>query len=319
MTQPAPTAPVRPDPTYLSQMEADAVAFARGAGEILLRYFKGQFEVEYKGSDRHNPVTTADKESEQYLHRAIHERYPDHSILGEEGNNLLGAGDYLWVLDPLDGTNNFVNRLPFFAVSVGVLYRGEPVVGAVFVPTSGLLEQGVYHAHLGGGAFFNRVPIHVAGNGMPDEGHLSALPGGYWRRLRFSGEVRNHPGEVRTLGSIAVELALTADGTLQYAVFGSPKIWDVAGGVMLIREAGGLPLTHADRSKPWTPLERFEPGRGGETPEGYRNWKGAVVVGNPEMAWNVATAMYGAPRPGEFAKPVTNALKWARQQIPLFR
>ena len=308
-----------PDAATLAGIEAEAVAFARGGGDILLRYFRTNVEVEYKGAGKGDPVSKVDRESEAYLRAAIHDRYPGHSILGEEGNELDGEGDYLWVLDPLDGTTNFLNRLPFFAVSIGVLYRGVPVVGAVFVPTSGLLEQGVYHAHLGGGAFFEDHAIRVAANPLPEPSQLSALPGGYWRRIRFSGEVRNSPGEVRTLGSIAVELALTADGTLQYAVFGAPKIWDVAGGVLVVREAGGLSLTHATRSDPWTPLERFVPGKGGNTAEGFRNWRGAVVAGNAEIAWNMATAMYGAPRPGETMRPVVNALRWARQQIPLFR
>ncbi|MSQ10452.1 MAG: inositol monophosphatase [Dehalococcoidia bacterium] len=321
MTQPNPqTPPIIPDAATLAQLETDAAHFAREAGAILLRYFRTNVEIEYKGSGKSDPVSVVDRESEQYLHAAIHERYPGHSILGEEGNNLDGADpDYLWVLDPLDGTTNFLNRLPFFAVSVGVLYRGMPIVGAVFVPTSGLLEQGVYHAHLGGGCFFEGHRVHVARDATPQADHLSGLPGGYWRRLRFSGDVRNHHGEVRTLGSIAVELALTADGTLQYSVFGAPKIWDVAGGVLLVREAGGIPLTHPDRTKPWAPLERFEPGAGGATAAGYQNWRGAIVAGNAEMAWNVATHMYGAPRPGEFAKPVINALKWAQQQLRLFR
>jgi len=323
MTQPG--APGQPPPTApsdaeLAQIEADAVAFARGAGEILLRYFRTNVEVEYKGTGKGDPVSVVDRESEQYLHAAIHAKYPGHSVLGEEGANHDGDGSgYLWVVDPLDGTTNFLNRLPFFAVSIGVLHHGVPVVGAVFTPTSGLLEQGVYHAHLGGGAYFEGHRIHVVHNPLPEADHLSGLPGGFWRRIRFSGEVRQSPGEVRTLGSIAVELALTADGTLQYSVFGAPKIWDVAGGVLLVREAGGLSLTHTDRSKPWTPLERFEPGAGGATAEGYKNWRGGVVAGNAEMAWNVATHMYGAPRPGEMAKPVVNALKWARQQLPLFR
>ena len=143
--------------------------WAQGAGAILLGHFKTSLTVEYKSKGKHDPVSAADRESEDYLRAAIHQAYPDHSILGEEGQNLEGADkDFVWALDPLDGTVNYLNGLPFFAVSVAALYRGEPVVAALYVPTSGLLEEGVFHAHLGGPARLNDTLIHVTSNPLPE-------------------------------------------------------------------------------------------------------------------------------------------------------
>ena len=133
--------------------------------------------------------------------------------------------------------------------------------------------------------------------------------------MRFSGEVRRSLGEVRTLGSIAQELALTAYGTLQYSIFSRPKIWDVAAGVLLAKSAGGLALLRQGRGEPWVPLERFQPRAGSQSElDGYREWSGAVVVGNPEIAWTIATSMR---RPLTLPRPVGSLLRKAHQLLPL--
>ncbi|MBI2887135.1 MAG: inositol monophosphatase [Chloroflexi bacterium] len=304
------------DAAFLAELEARAVGYARGAGDILLRHFDSSLEVRYKSGGKHDPVTNADRESEEYLRAAISAAYPDHSILGEEGDDHQGSGtDFLWVLDPLDGTTNYLNRLPFFAVSVGVLYRGEPVAAAIYVPTSGLLQEGVFHARLGGPTSLDGNPVQVASNPTPQPSQLTSLPAHYWRRMRFSGEIRRAPGEVRALGSIALELALTASGTLQYAIFDFPRIWDVAAGVLLVKQAGGLALLQPGRGRPWAPLGRFEPRpvKDGSL-GGYRKWSGTVVVGNPEIAWAVATSLR---RPVRILAPVRAALRRVRQ-LPLW-
>ena len=306
-----------PDAAFLQELEAKAVEYARGAGEVLRRHFKTPLKVESKSKSRYDPVTAADRESEEYLRAAIRRDYPSHGVLGEEGEDLVGEDpDFLWVLDPLDGTANFVNHLPFFAVSIGVLYRNQPVVAAIYAPTSELLQEGVFHARLGGPAFLEDRPVTVAGNPLPEPSQLTSLPGHYWRRMRFSGGVSRSPGEVRTLGSIALELALTACGTLQYAVFDFPKIWDVAAGVLLVKQAGGLALLQQGRGKPWFPLERFEPRAGGESPlDGYRKWSGTVIGGNPEIAWAVAGSFRRPPRVLQKIRSLVRKVR----QLPLWK
>ena len=320
---------------FLEALEERAVEFAWGAGGLLHRHFAAGVKAESKSKTHYDPVTEADRESEAYLREQIHAAYPEHSILGEEGDDLVGTSDFLWVLDPLDGTANFVNRLPFFAVSVGVLHQGQPVAAAIYTPTSELLTESVFHAHLGGQTMLspqarlrrgasgdrvasgdNEVPVKVADSPQPEPAHLSGLPGNYWRSIRFSGDVRRSPGEVRTLGSIALELSMTACGTLQYAIFNSPKIWDVAAGVLLVQQAGGLPLVRHGGNGVWSPFHRFEP-RSGE-PKGldaYRKWSGTIIVGNPEMAWAVANNFH---RPVQLARKVGSFVSKVRQQLPLF-
>ena len=122
--------------TLARELEETAVLLARGAGEILSAYFGVQILVEYKDEHQRDPVTEVDKKAQEYLVKEITERFPDHGILGEEDadDSESPAPDFLWVLDPLDGTTNFLNGLPVYACSVGLLYRGRPLVGALYLP-----------------------------------------------------------------------------------------------------------------------------------------------------------------------------------------
>ena len=120
-----------PDDKLFAEIEARAVELARGGGELLSGYFGGNLSIQYKDDNQRDPVTDADRETQDFLTKGILESFPDHDILGEEDDENAqdadaAAGDFLWVLDPLDGTKNFLHGLPVYACSVGVLYRGEP-------------------------------------------------------------------------------------------------------------------------------------------------------------------------------------------------
>ena len=143
------------DEGLAKEIEARAVEMARGAGKILQSRFSGPLEVEYKDDKKEqDPVTSADKESQAYLSEYIASHFPDHGIVGEEGSqeDESPAPEFLWILDPLDGTTNFLNGLPIYAVSIGVLHRGNPVAGALFIPWPGKKDGVVLHARKGGGA-----------------------------------------------------------------------------------------------------------------------------------------------------------------------
>ena len=140
--------------------------FARGAGDLLAGHFGRALSVEYKDKARQDPVTTADREAQAYLEGRISDRFPTHGILGEEDDASADgerhAADYLWVLDPLDGTTNFMNGLPVYASSIGVLYRGRPLAGAVYIPWPSADSSGVVvHCHAGRGAFADGEPVSV--------------------------------------------------------------------------------------------------------------------------------------------------------------
>ncbi len=217
---------------------ADAVEMAKMAGEIILRGYTGAFEVEHKGAI--DLVTGVDRASQDLLEREIRRRHPGHGILGEEGLDDPGEADLAWVLDPLDGTTNFVHRFPVFAVSIGVYRRGEALAGVVFNPVSGEL----FTAAAGGGAFLDRAPIRVSA--VADLGH-SLVGTGFPYDIRehgcnnlapFSRMALRAQG-IRRCGSAALDLCWVACGRLDGFWEFSLKSWDIAAGSLILREAGG--------------------------------------------------------------------------------
>jgi myo-inositol-1(or 4)-monophosphatase len=274
--------------SLLEEIEAHAINIARQAGQIILEQFRQPLDVQFKGTKYRDPVTAADRLSDEYLKRVIKEKFPLHGILSEEGGALNESDSpFVWVLDPLDGTVNFMNGLPLFAVSVGILWQRQPVAGSIYVPVSHRAAGGVYHARLGKGAFLDSEKIEVST--QPSHRPLSEFPVQSRSRFRLSGNSRKEPHETRNLGSIALELSLAACGVLQYVVFGGPKLWDVAAGVLLVKEAGGLSFTQQPAGNRWLPLEGFQPARNSssEPSENLRSWSFPLVAGAPDAVGKV--------------------------------
>ncbi|MFN8556672.1 MAG: inositol monophosphatase [Dehalococcoidia bacterium] len=287
-------APVALDPVDLAGIERTAADLAVAAGERLLSRFRTALAVEYKDRVGENPVTEADRDAERFLWQAIAARYPGHGVLGEEGTEPAPGTPYVWVIDPLDGTTNFINGLPLWCVSIGVLWYGRPVAGAIFTPSGPAAGHALFRARLGGGAFLNDTPVRVTPEPEPTRKRLASLPAHYWQDMRFLTRKPNRLGETRTLGSMALELALVAAGTLQYGVFWGPKIWDVAGGAVIVREAGGLVLCRAGRGQPWSELHAFEPAQGPKSePRSLRHWKGSLIAGSPPATRVLAADLRG--------------------------
>ena len=269
----------------LKEMETFAVGMTRQAGAILLEHFQKPLTIEYKSKDQTNPVTDADKRSEEYLKEAILKEYPDHSMLAEEGSQVdSSSSDFTWVIDPLDGTVNFINGLPIFGVSVGVLQKGQPVLGCIFTPSPGNSKGSVYHARRGGGAFRDDEAIRVSQDYKPRRGRISIFPAFYARFFHLKKGFRGEVGELRSLGSVAYELAMTASGVIQYSLFGSPWVWDVAAGIILVTEAQGVALVRREKQRHW------EPFRGFTTPEGdgfgaeeLKEWRSSWIFGGGDM------------------------------------
>ena len=281
----------------LVELEAHAIDLARGAGAILSRYFGSPMGIEYKDKQKHDPVTAADKECQEYLTEAISSRYPDHGIVGEEDEESEDsvAPDVVWVVDPLDGTKNFLNGLPVFACSIGVLYRGVPIVGAVYIPWLAQVGGVVMHARSGGGAFLEQERVTVSGGEESEGQRLVGLPGSFSAAFRLGKAMRDKVGDVRVTGSIAYELAMTARGVLQYSITTRPRLWDVVGGAALVLEAGGAVMMgrRGGRSKAfgptrleWEPLKSFIPTwqSGATTLHELRRWSSPLVSGSPAVA-----------------------------------
>ena len=293
-------------------IEAAAVEFARGAGTLLAGYFGRSITVEYKDKARQDPVTAADKETQTYLEEQIRRRFPDHGILGEEddagADGERTAADFLWVLDPLDGTTNFMNGLPVYASSIGVLYRGRPLAGAVYIPWPTANASGVVvHCRVGGGAFADGEPVSVYDAEKPRGDRLIGLPGSFGESTRLGKGLKGQPlGQLRVTGSIAYELAMTALGVMQFAVIGAPRMWDMLGGAVAVQEAGGTVMTRLSGRKQWHPLDSLVPTWDEKPPTmaELRKWVAPLVAANPTLAPLIAHNLHRRRRPYRGIKKV---------------
>jgi myo-inositol-1(or 4)-monophosphatase len=272
----------------LEEIERQAVELAWEAGNILLGHFHGgPLHVEYKGKTHgDDPVTEADHHAETFLKEELARRFPDHGIVGEEGaGEGSDAASLTWVVDPLDGTTNFLNGLPMFASSIGLIEDGVPIVAAVFIPWPVGNMGRVLHARMGGGSWDGDRRLRVAEGISPVAGRVVVLPTFRTGPFRAQRSLAEKPGERRSVGSTAFELALVADGKYQYAVFARPRSWDVAAGILLVQEAEGWVMTRSRAQRGWHPFNSFASPKD-DGPPGQkllRDWANVIVVGNPEM------------------------------------
>jgi len=216
-----------------------AEAAARAGASVLRRYFRADgLTVDRKAVN--DFVSQADRDSEAAVVAEILRRHPEHGILAEEGGAQGGSVDYEWVVDPLDGTTNFLQGLPVFCVSVAVRRGGEMLAGVVLDP----LRDDLFAAHRGGGATWNDRPMRVSERPGLDGAFLAT---GYPFKakaaldvyLAIFGDAFQHAKSIRRCGAAALDLAYTAagvyDGFFEFRL--SP--WDLAAGTLLVEEAGG--------------------------------------------------------------------------------
>lgn len=223
-----------------SSLLLDAMSWAREAGAVHMRYFRGnELDIRSKLNDS-DVVTAADKAAEKVLIDHIREAYPDHSILSEESGADQHAGDYRWVIDPLDGTTNFSQGLPLFSVSIGIEHDGETVVGVVFAP---YLNE-LFHAVRGEGAWLNGEPISVSGKTTLEQ---SVVATGFPvdklenpdNNLDNVARVMPLVRGMRRLGSAAIDLCYVAAGFLDGYWELNLHAWDASAGLLIVEEAGG--------------------------------------------------------------------------------
>ena len=250
-----------------------AVKAARRAGSIINRAtLDGSFEVQTKRAN--DFVTEIDKSAEAAIIGIVRQAYPEHAILAEEsGENSGGAkNEYTWVIDPLDGTTNFIHGFPQFCVSIGIRYRGQIVHAVIYDPVKNELFTG----SKGRGAFLNDRRVRVTrcahlrdgliGTGFPFK-ELSRIDL-YMRQMRT---LMTGCSGVRRAGAAALDLAYVACGRLDgFWEMGLSK-WDMAAGSLLIKEAGGLV--------------------GGLTGEDDWYESGDIVAGTPKVFAQLVTAL----------------------------
>jgi myo-inositol-1(or 4)-monophosphatase len=217
-----------------------ATRAARSAGRILLRYFERTDQLSVTSKSRNDFVSEVDRGAEAAIIQELRSKYPDHSILAEESGEHQGS-DFQWVIDPLDGTTNYLHGFPQFSVSIALKYRNRLEQAVVYDP----LREEMFTASRGQGAQLNDRRLRVAsrtslegalvGTGFPyrDHSHLDAYLG------MFKAMIQDTAG-IRRPGSAALDFAYVAAGRSDgFWELGLAQ-WDLAAGALLISEAGGV-------------------------------------------------------------------------------
>ena len=260
-------------PDLIIRMEAVAVKLAAIGGREILASLGTRLAVHYQGDGDalallRDPVSEVDSRVETMIRSELAEHFPSHGIIGEEMAVQPGLeSDFVWAVDPIDGTSNFINGFPLFASSVGVMYRGTPIVGALWCSTSHMLTPGVYHCGSAPGLRFDGKLV----SRMPNPAVRKRLAGDP------HGQPNAGPWDGRKTGSAAIECAFVAAGLLQVARFATPNIWDVAGGVALAHASGAS--VFAQQGGAWSPFTNF-----GEDLRQMAQWRHPLILGSSEDA-----------------------------------
>ena len=209
---------------------------AQEGGEVLKKHFQTALARRLKEDS--TIVTEADEETEKRIVQVIQAKYPAHNFLGEEGGELERGSKYSWVIDPLDGTRNFVNGIPIFAISIALVKGNEHIASVVYNP----LTEELFSAEKGKGSYCNghkfTVSRQEASSGLITIGTSSAKESKEIAAKIFSHALR-YVSAVRYLGSAVLELAYLARGGTEGFLSLGTKRWDYAAGTLLVLEAGG--------------------------------------------------------------------------------
>ena len=216
---------------------------ARVGGEIVLRHFRDGVAIRTKGTA--NLVSQADIESEQAIVEVIRQAFPDHAVLGEESNRDDPEAEHLWVIDPLDGTNNFAHRIDHFAISIAYYCGGQPSCGVVYNPLRGDL----YEAVRGQGALYNGSSAHVSEHSGLGEVLIGV--GFYYDRGAMMeatlAAIRDLFGRqihgIRRFGTASLDLVQVGIGGFGAFFEYDLSLWDFAAGRLFVQEAGGQVTT----------------------------------------------------------------------------
>lgn len=223
-----------------------ALTVARSTGDLLARAFEDLDSLKVESKGVNDFVTNVDRAAEEMIITGLRKRYPRHGFLGEECGRIAGQDegeDYLWIIDPLDGTTNFIHGIPHFAISIALEVKGQLEVAVVYDP----IKKEEFTATKGRGAALNGKRMRVSnrrslegallGTGFPFRPDQARFVEPYMNIFR---ELAMQTAGIRRPGSAALDLAYVAAGRFDgFWEFGL-QIWDMAAGVLLVQEAGGL-------------------------------------------------------------------------------
>lgn len=218
-----------------------AVRAARAAGDIIVRHMDRLDRIKVVTKQNNDFVSAVDTMAEAEIISTIKYAFPDHGILAEESGTQAEESDYQWIIDPLDGTTNFLHGFPQFSVSIALQHKGRLEAGVIYDPIS----QELFTASRGNGAMLNEKKIRVTshkglenallGTGFPyhDQSYLDTY-------LETMKELMQKTAGLRRPGSAALDLAWLAAGRIDGFWEFNLKAWDIAAGALIVREAGGI-------------------------------------------------------------------------------
>lgn len=223
-----------------------AITAARQAGDIILRHANQLDRIKVSEKGKHDYFSEVDIKAEQAIIQSIKKVYPDHGFIAEESGIQDANAECVWIIDPLDGTSNYLHGFPCYAVSIAMLFKGKLEYGVIYDP----LTHECFHAARGRGARLNDRRIRVSKRNQLEGAMLGSGPSiqNPMRAKDYGFSVdsltKTCPS-IRRIGSAALELAYVACGRLDgFFEFGL-KPWDIAAGCLIVKEAGGL-VSHPD-------------------------------------------------------------------------
>ncbi len=239
-------------PAFPSAFLHTAIKAAKAAGAIIRKNFGTALTVSLKKDDSF--LTTTDLAAEKEILSIIKKAFPDHHIRSEEAGEVGKQSDYVWLIDPLDGTTNFSMHNAFFCTAIALLRKNEPIIAAVYDP----IADELFYAERGGGAFLNKKPIRVSAEKDPRRGVLTFCHGASDEAIAracraYAALKQNLTHHVRQIGAADLELCYTAAGRTPCCFLLGPPVnaYDVFPGLLIAQEAGaavsdlrGKPFTH---------------------------------------------------------------------------
>lgn len=228
-----------------------ATQAAKAAGKILKQGFLKSGVIDFSYKDSHKIVTQYDKQAEEIIINTIKRTYPNHAILAEETGLSAANSDYLWIIDPLDGTSNFSHHIPYFAVSISLFYQNSPYLSVIYLP----MNDELFTAQQGKGAFLNGQSLTISHNADLAKAFIALNRGQNTAEKKRYGRIcsimTTQVRSYRCTGSIATDLCYVASGRFDAQIINGCAIHDIAGGVLLVKEAGGVNLNFHGQAYSW--------------------------------------------------------------------
>lgn len=219
-------------------MKSTAIKAAKEAGKLIMKYYGKKYKIKHK-----SPVdvaTEADIKAEELIKKIINKKYPKHSFLGEESGHDCKNSDYLWIIDPIDGTSNFLHHLDHFCISIALQYKSEIILGVILDP----LKKELFVGEKSKGSYLNSKKLKVKPRPKLINHNLNFGFGHDVKNLAplFSKvrKLREHTQSQRIFGSFALDLCYVAANRFGINIQHGSKVWDIAAALIILKEADGI-------------------------------------------------------------------------------